>query len=243
MSPDSFQRQLSLNLAAIVVAMFTFSILLGPFLQIPQTIPALATITLLLLASIDQLAWQGQGVGLLLDSLAQLSPVYRQRVIHHEAGHFLAAALLDVPIQDYSLSAWSALRKGQPVQPGVSFAIPLAPAPHLSRPQLDTYATVWMAGIAAEFITYNDAEGGNQDRQKVAAIAQALTTDGLIYQRQSLQRAQTLLKENAQSLTDLVAAMQANASVSDCMQICTIQNGLAKNDLARNDLAEITQSE
>ena len=41
-----------------------------------------------------------------------LFPAYKQKVIQHEAGHFLLAYLLGCPIQGYFLSAWDASTAG-----------------------------------------------------------------------------------------------------------------------------------
>jgi len=41
-----------------------------------------------------------------------LFPKYKQKVIQHEAGHFLLAYLLGCPIQGFFLSAWDASTAG-----------------------------------------------------------------------------------------------------------------------------------
>ncbi|NES85454.1 MAG: hypothetical protein F6K10_30840 [Moorea sp. SIO2B7] len=87
---------------------------------------------------------------------------------------------------------------------------------------LDRFCTVWMAGIAAETLIYGNAEGGEEDRQK---IRQALKVAGFpesgYQQKESWAKLQAtnLLKENQSSYEALVKAMKARASVEDCCSI------------------------
>jgi len=91
--------QLSINLIAISVFLMTFSVLLGPLINLSPTIPAVATLTVLGLATVDSFSWQGQGGNLLLDWIARMtSAEHRDRIVKHEAGHFLVAHLLGIPI-------------------------------------------------------------------------------------------------------------------------------------------------
>lgn len=208
----STTNQLSLNLVAIAAGGLTFSILLGPFLHIPETVPAVITLTVLGLAALDQFGWQGLGADLLLDGLAQCSPAYRQRLVRHEAGHFLVAHLLGFAPTDYSLSLWQAWRRGQGRHVGVSLTVP----PQVTLPELEQYCTVWMAGIAAEEWLYGQAEGGEADRQQVAAIAQTLKIDPTLKQRQALLNAKQLLTTHTSAYESLVVAMSEQQSASDC---------------------------
>jgi hypothetical protein len=208
----STKNQLSLNLVAISAGGLTFSILLGPLLHIPETVPAVITLTVLGLAALDQFGWQGLGGELFLDGLAQCSPAYRQRLVRHEAGHFLAAHLLGLTPTDYSLSLWQAWRQGQGQQVGVSLTVP----PQVTLPELEKYCTVWMAGIAAEEWLYGQAEGGEADRQQVAAIAQTLNINPTLKQRQALLNAKQLLTTHASTYEALVVAMGEQQSASDC---------------------------
>ena len=84
-------NQLSLNLCAIGVFTMTLSVLLGPLLNIPSAFPAIAVSTILIFATVDVLSLEGKGGNLFLDWVAGFSPVHRERVIRHEAGHFLVA--------------------------------------------------------------------------------------------------------------------------------------------------------
>ncbi|MEW5860410.1 MAG: ATP-dependent Zn protease [Cyanobacteriota bacterium] len=172
-------QQTALNLIAIGVFAMTLSSLLGPMLNISPTIPAIATVSILGLATLDTLSFQGKGITLLLELFAGADSKYRDRVLRHEAGHFLVAYLLEIPITGYTLSAWETFRQGIPGQGGVIFDTQKlqqeTTTPWDLQVTLDRFCTVWMAGIAAEILVYGSAEGGAEDRQK---IREALTQVG-----------------------------------------------------------------
>ncbi len=215
----------ALNLIAISVFLMTLSILLGPLLGFSSTVPALATFTVLGVATFDAFGLQGKGGNLVLDWIAGFSPEHRERIIHHEAGHFLVAYLLGIPITGYTLSAWEAWKQKQPGQGGVSFddaelASQLERG-NLSAQMLDRYCTVWMAGIAAETLVYSNAEGGADDKSKLAGV---LTSLGFAAsaceqkQRFCALQAKTYLQDNWPAYQALVNAMRQRASVADCIR-------------------------
>ncbi|MBI1242558.1 ATP-dependent Zn protease [Umezakia ovalisporum] len=218
--------QTALNLVAISIFLMTFSVLLGPLIHLSPAVPAIATFTILGIATLDNFNFQGQSGTIILDWIAGLSPQHRNRIIHHEAGHFLAAHLLNVPITDYALNAWEAWQQKQPGQGGVRFddsqlASQLEQGT-ISTQILDRYCTIWMAGIVAETLVYLHAEGGADDKSKLAGVLAALGFS----QSQSLQKqkfhflqAKTLLQENWSSYEALVKAMQERASVIDCQRV------------------------
>lgn len=215
--------QRTLNLVAIVIFVVTTAMLLGPLLDIPQALPVIAIAALLAIAIIDQANWNGTLGNLIMNSLAKLSGEDRQRVIHHEAGHFLVAQLLNVPVTDYTLNAWEAWQKGLPGLGGVQFDTKTledvmrtgeVPAQLLNR-----YCTVWMAGIAAEQKIYGNAKGGQDDRQKFAILWQQLQRpiqEGQVRQRWALLQAQTLLENHADTYAALVTAMTEERPVEEC---------------------------
>ena len=218
--------QVAINLIAISVFAMTISILLGPLFNISPTIPALATFAALGIASIDNLAWEGKGGNLILDWIARFSPKYRERIVHHEAGHFLTACLLGVPVTGYTLSAWEALQQNHPGQGGVSFddrelALQLETG-KIGAQMLDRYCTVLMAGIAAEKLVYDEVEGGADDLSKLNTILNALGFSPINSQQKlrfyTLQ-ARTLIQENWSNYQNLVDAMRQRKSVSECVNL------------------------
>ncbi|MBW4670517.1 MAG: ATP-dependent Zn protease [Cyanomargarita calcarea GSE-NOS-MK-12-04C] len=215
--------QTALNLVAISIFIITISSLLGPLFHLSPTVPALATFTILGIATLDSFSLQGKGGTVLLDWIASFSPAHRERIIHHEAGHFLVAHLLDIPVTGYTLSAWEALRQKQPGQGGVSFddaelASQLEQG-KISAQMLDRYCTIWMAGIAAETLVYDNAEGGADDRNKLAGVLTNLgfsESSGEIKQRLCTLQAKTLLQENWSAYQALIYAMGKRAPLTEC---------------------------
>ncbi len=216
-------NQTALNLGAIAVFGMTLSVLLGPLLQIDSTIPAIATFAVLSLYTVDTLGLQGKGISLVLDLVAGTSRQHRDRVLRHEAGHFLVAYLLGIPVVGYTLSAWEALKQGQPGQGGVQFADQELASQleqrRLTAQLLERYCTVWMAGIAAEMLAYGNAEGGIEDREKVRTILAQIgqpSQNFAIKERFHVLQARHLLESERAAYDALVQAMEERASVAEC---------------------------
>jgi hypothetical protein len=146
--------------------------------------------------------------------------------LHHEAGHFLAAYYLGIPVKDYTLSAWETFKQGKPGFGGVEFDT----EPLESQSQnwqkfpliLERFATVWMAGIAAEQLIYGQAEGGNDDRQKLLSSLTLSQLPQAIYpqkERWALVQAKNLLESHRPEYDALVQAMTQRLPVADCYRI------------------------
>lgn len=213
----------TLNLVAIAIFGTVMSSLLGPLVNLSPAIPAIAVALLLGIATADTFAWRGQVGNLVVDWFAQFSPEHRDRVLHHEAGHFLVAYLLGVPITGYTLNAWQAFRQGQLGRGGVSFDDQALQQElqmgQLSGRSLDCYCTIWMAGTAAEKLIYGTVQGGDDDRQKLQLLWNQLRRprqEGEVKLRLSLLRARTLLEANRDAYGALVELMRQNAPVEDC---------------------------
>jgi hypothetical protein len=223
-------NQTALNLVAISVFLMTLSALLGPLINLSPTIPAIATFTILGIATVDSFSLQGKGGTIILDWIAGFSPQHRDRIIHHEAGHFLVAHLLGIPVTGYTLTAWEAWKQGQSGQGGVTFddqelALQLQQG-KISQQMLDRYCTVWMAGIAAESLVFQQAEGGADDQSKLASVLKTLGFSQSLYQQKQkfhALQAKTLLEENWSSYQALVKVMAQRGTVADC------QNAIANS--------------
>lgn len=215
--------QTALNLTAISIFVVTLSTLLGPLFNLSPTIPAIATFSLLGLATLDNFGFQGKGGNLVLDWFASFSPQHRDRIIRHEAGHFLVAHLLNIPVTGYTLSAWEALKQKQPGLGGVSFddrelASQLEQGT-LSAQILDRYCTLWMAGGVAEDLVYGNTEGGADDLQKIRTVLTPLNFSANAQeqkQRFAALQARTLLQNNWSAYEALVDTMQQRADLSEC---------------------------
>ncbi|MCS6814694.1 MAG: ATP-dependent Zn protease [Cyanobacteria bacterium] len=217
--------QTSFNLTAIAIFVVVMMSLVGPAINLPAAIPASLTAAFLGLAAIDTLAWKGQGATLALDWIARTTggEAYKSRIRHHEAGHFLVAVLLDIPITGYALNAWDAFRQGQPGLGGVAFDTSQLQQEisqgKLSAQTVDRYFRVWMAGIAAEQLVYGNAEGGEDDRQALRLLWQQCQRPVAEYaqkERWALLQAKTLLQTHQVAYDALVKALAEGASIQDC---------------------------
>ncbi|WP_353932042.1 ATP-dependent Zn protease [Okeanomitos corallinicola TIOX110] len=219
-------NQTAINLIAISVFLMTLSTLLGPLINLSPTIPALTIIGFLGIATLDNFSFQGKGGTIVLDWLARLSPEYKERIIHHEAGHFLVAHLLGINVNGYTLSAWEAWRNGQPGQGGVILEDSEI-AKQLERGKIgvsmvERYSNIWMAGIAAEMLVFKSAEGGGDDKARLNQFLTALGFEEKVFeqkQRFHLLQAKNLIQENWEKYQSLVDAMRKGVDVEDCKQL------------------------
>lgn len=238
-------NQTSLNLAAVTIFALVMSSLLGPLVHLSPAVPAGAAAALLGLAAIDTLSWRGRGSTLLLDWAARFSTAHRDRVIRHEAGHFLVAYLLGVPITGYTLSAWEAFRQGQSGLGGVSFDCSELDAEleqgKLSARSVDRFGTVWMAGAAAELLVYGNAEGGADDRQKFRTLwtqLQRPAAEAHLKERLSALQAKTLLQSNWAAYEALVPQIEQRVSVQICCETIAQQVNCASQPAASSAVTE-----
>ncbi|MEM9543627.1 MAG: ATP-dependent Zn protease [Cyanobacteria bacterium P01_E01_bin.42] len=223
-------QQTALNLTAIAIFLMTLSVLLGPLIHLPEIVPAIATFSVLAFLTADRFGWQGKGLTLLLDTVARFSSEYRDRVLRHEAGHFLAAYHLDIPILGYDLTAWETLKSGQSGIGGVRFNVETLLKEKDARDRqlfCDRFCTVWMAGIAAETLTYQQAEGGGDDRQKVTDTLVLLgypSRESRNKQQWGLLQAKSLLDKHQEAYEELVKAMAERTPVEECYRILAGKN-------------------
>lgn len=229
----------TLNLLAVSVFAFTLLSLVGPLLNIS---PAAVAVTLTGCAGVialDRFTWQGRGSNLLVDLFSGQDSEYRQRILHHEAGHFLTAHLLDIPVESYTLSAWQGIKAGLPGMGGVVVDTSALGSEEqateqatsesstgvqtsLSTQQINRFCIVWMAGIAAETQTYGSAQGGDDDKAQLRRLwQQAVPTKGSEAEaetqlRWSLLQANTMIEAQKDAYKALVAAMANQEPVEVC---------------------------
>lgn len=213
-----------LNIIAISIFTITLSVLVGPLLHISPVIPALTTFALMGLVTVDTLAYESKGVNLLLDFFAPIEQ--RERIIYHEAGHFLVGTLFHIPIVNYSLSAWDTIKQKQPGLGGVIFDYSFLDQQVTNLPNfnlnIDRFCIVLMSGIAAENIIYGNNEGGIEDCQLLKTTLLSLgLSENLCQQKQrwALLQATNLIKENQLSYYQLVEAMKAKKTVQQCQNL------------------------
>jgi hypothetical protein len=218
MNSDNPTKQISLNLVAICIFGMTISSLVTPLIHVSSTIPIAIVAAIIAGTTIDNFFLKSTIATLVVDAIAGTKDAYRQRIVQHEAGHFLVAYLLDIPITGYTLSAWESFRQGRSAQGGVMFAPPQA---DISSRLLEQYCTVWMAGIAAEKLVYDRAEGGGEDRQKlrgVLFIAGKQQQEIVRQENAATLQAKTLIQTHWDAYQALVIAMKDRAPVTECCQ-------------------------
>jgi hypothetical protein len=216
MNSDNPTKQISLNLVAICIFGMTLSSLVAPLVRVSSTIPILIIFAIVVITTVDGLLLKSILATLVLDAIAGTSAAYRQRIVHHEAGHFLVAYLLGIPITGYTLSAWESFRQGRSAQGGVMFA---PPQTDISSQLLQQYCTVWMAGIAAEKLMYDRAEGGSEDRQKLRGIlfiAGNQQQEIVRQENSAALQAKTLIQTHWEAYQAVVIKMSERATVDDC---------------------------
>ena len=194
----------------------TLSSLVTPLLNISSTVPILIIFAIVVITTIDGLLLQSVAATILLDAIASTNPAYRQRIIEHEAGHFLVAYLPDIPITGYTLSAWESFKQGQSAQGGVMFA---PPPSDISSQLLQKYCTVWMAGIAAERSIYSKSEGGTEDLRKLRGVmflAGKQQQEIVNQENLATLQAKVLIKDHWAAYQALVTAMSNRTMVADC---------------------------
>lgn len=208
---------LTLNAIALSVFGMTLAALIGPFLHISPSLSAGVVLVGLSAVTIDGFQFQSLGLTLLLDTLAQLSPRHRQRVLHHEAGHFLAASLLGLPIQTYSLSVWEAFRQGNAQQGGVVLDQPSGIASlDWLKANIESLCTVWAAGGIAEDLKYGSIQGNEDDLRQLRQSLSYLGLNLKHHEAQANRRARQLLTENWPIYESLVSQMELRLPTAEC---------------------------
>ena len=216
MNSDHPTKQLSFNLVAICVFGMTVSSLVTPLLKISSTVPVLVIFAIIVITTLDSFWFKSTAATLILDTIAGTSPAYRQRIVQHEAGHFLVAHLLGIPITGYTLSAWESIGQGQSAQGGVMIAPPQV---DVSTQLLQQYCTVWMAGIVAEKLIYDRAEGGSEDRRQLRGLLFRIgkQQQEIVYQENlATLQAKTLIQTNWDAYQALATMMKNRTLVADC---------------------------
>mmetsp|Transcript_27187 Transcript_27187/g.43744 ORF Transcript_27187/g.43744 Transcript_27187/m.43744 type:complete len:402 (-) Transcript_27187:305-1510(-) len=184
---------------------------------------------------VDQVALSGGGFALGIDTLINtVDEKYRHRVSVHEAGHFLTAYLIGVLPQRYRLSSLEAFRNDGMinVQAGTTM-LPTAAAGAASEQSAkrhplsitsdaERYSMVAVGGIAAEYVIFEQAEGGKEDLrilEQALRISGVSRRDVVLTKRWAALAVVCLLREKQALLLDLAKAMRDRRSVAECIRI------------------------
>jgi len=217
--------QTALNLLSVVIFVLTCGSILAPALDISPFWPAGIAFAGLSFATVDRFAFNNLGVTLLVDWVAQFSKEHRDRVLQHEAGHFLVAYLLGIPVTGYALTAWEALQQGHNAQGGVRFDDQIIQAQieegQLSTLLVERYCQVWMAGGAAEKAAFGDVEGGVDDVMKVRSLLRQLRIPGAqleLKERTAALQAAQVMERNSAAYEALKQCMSERQPVQSCVE-------------------------
>lgn len=176
---------------------------------------------------VDQIGWGGRGSNLVGALLEARSPEYRERVLHHEAGHLLAACVLNIPIVDYVLDPWLAFRRGYPGYGGVQ--LDLGPwqtwleQQQIGESDLERYGVFWAAGGVAEHQFCGEAQGDRSDQRQIAQLLALLRTrfgEGLDlkhWQSRFKLGAEELLHTYPEAYDLVVERMRQRVSAQECL--------------------------
>ena len=165
----------------------------------------------------------------LLALLRLAVPSRREAIVRHEAGHFLLAYLLGVPLQACVLTPSRALVERR-FDPGTTFLSPAIEAlrdGQPARPQdVDRAAIVLMGGIAAEAHARGSAEGGAADEEALRALLRAAASSAedaaameprmAARARWAVANAVLLLRDAEPAYEALCDAMREGRTVGEC---------------------------
>ena len=146
-------------------------------------------------------------------------PDYRDRVLRHEAAHFLIAYLLGVPVVGYSLD----LGKEHTDLLESRLQRKIVGAQRLSDDELDALAVIAMSGVAAEAMTFPEVTGQTADLMDVQRLMNRSASPLAPSTQQSVTRwavwqAAVLLRANPAAYDALREAMARRASVAECIE-------------------------
>ncbi|XP_027061837.1 uncharacterized protein [Coffea arabica] len=163
--------------------------------------------------------------------LAQISsywPLYKRRILVHEAGHLLVAYLMGCPIRGVILDPIVAMQSGIQGQAGTQFwderlQNELAEG-QLSGSSFDRYCMVLFAGIAAEALVYGEAEGGENDENLFRSICVLLDPPLSVAQmsnqaRWSVLQSYNLLRWHKHAHRAAIRALETGCSLSTVIKI------------------------
>uniref|UniRef100_A0A7N0TC09 Stress regulated protein n=1 Tax=Kalanchoe fedtschenkoi TaxID=63787 RepID=A0A7N0TC09_KALFE len=161
--------QTNLQLASLAAGISAYN-LLG---WTPQDVFYLS-LAALFLWTLDSVSFNGGIGGLIVDTVGHaVSRKYHNRVIQHEAGHFLVAYLMGILPKRFTLSSLEALRRegSLNVQAGTAFVdvelLEEVNAGKVTATMLNRFSCVALAGVATEYLLYGQAEGGLADIKQV----------------------------------------------------------------------------
>ncbi|PHU27407.1 hypothetical protein BC332_05739 [Capsicum chinense] len=204
----------------------------------PQQI-LFVSLGVLFLWTLDLVSFNG-GVGaLVLDTIGHtFSQKYHNRVIQHEAGHFLIAYLLGILPKGYTLTSLDALKKqgSLNIQAGTAFVdfefTEEVNSGKVTATMLNRFSCIALAGVATEYLLFGYAEGGLSDINQLDALLKSLgftqkKADSQV--RWAVLNTIFILRRHEKARAKLAEAMTKGKSVVVCID--TIEKYISDDDL------------
>ncbi|KAK3164405.1 hypothetical protein QOZ80_1AG0017450 [Eleusine coracana subsp. coracana] len=194
---------------------------------------------LLSLWSVDFVYFSGGLRNMVLDTIGHyISQKYHNRVVQHEAGHFLIAYLLGVLPKGYTITSLDTLIKqgSLNVQAGTAFVdfefLEEINAGKLSATMLNKFSCIALAGVATEYILYGIAEGGLADINKLDGLLKSLgftqkKADSQV--RWAVLNTVLILRRHEKARSQLAEAMSLGKSVGSCIEV--IEGNISMEDI------------
>ncbi|KAL2480115.1 hypothetical protein Adt_33081 [Abeliophyllum distichum] len=194
----------------------------------PQEI-LFSSLGLLFLWTLDAVYSNGGVSFLVLDTIGHsISQKYHNRVVQHEAGHFLIAYLLGILPRGYTLTSLEALKKegSLNVQAGTAFVdfefLEEVSKGKVSATTLNRFTCIALAGVATEYLTFGYAEGGLADINTLDRLLKSLgftqkKVDSQV--RWAVLNTILILRRHEKTRVMLADAMSAGRSVGACIDI------------------------
>ncbi|CAN4079591.1 unnamed protein product [Withania somnifera] len=204
----------------------------------PQQI-LFVSLGLLFLWTLDSVSFNG-GVGVLvLDTIGHtFSQKYHNRVIQHEAGHFLIAYLLGILPKGYTLTSLDALKKqgSLNIQAGTALVdfefLEEVNSGKVTATMLNRLSCIALAGVATEYLLFGYAEGGLSDINQLDGLLKSLgfsqkKADSQV--RWAVLNTIVILRRHEKARAKLAEAMTQGKSVGACIE--TIEKSISDDDL------------
>jgi hypothetical protein len=145
------------------------------------------------------------------------------RILYHEAGHFLAGYLCGVPVTSYDISG--DIDAGTTIDMGISKDAAIADHYDIAlrqlRSRIGNLLVVSMSGVVAESLRFGNSKGGAEDLTFATSLLRIIRVpesdrEGCL--RWAVMKALVLLRIHRDSLDSLANAMREGRSISDCIR-------------------------
>tara|TARA_B100000519_G_scaffold191067_1_gene191109 strand:+ start:359 stop:1144 length:786 start_codon:yes stop_codon:yes gene_type:complete len=155
-----------------------------------------------------------------VDSVSRLNPEYMERIVKHEAAHFLIAYLSGIPVSSYSLGLME--MHVELLEAKIEKKL-VGKAGVITQEEMEALAVVAMSGVAAEAKYFEKVAGQeadlfslqkamNKTEPKLGAQKEKSITRWAVY------KAAKIITDNEKSYVRLCRAMKEDKSVAECIK-------------------------